>query len=99
VSEALPTEEALRSSAMKMARSIAAKSTLAVSGTKEVLLFQRDHGRVDDSLRYVASLNASILPDNEDVKSILRDARGRSGTSTQQRTQQRSRESTFSSKL
>lgn len=99
VSEALPTEEALRSSAMEMARSIAAKSTLAVSGTKEVLLFQRDHGRVDDSLRYVASLNASILPDNEDVKSILRDARGRSGTSTQRRTQQRSTESTFSSKL
>lgn len=77
VSEALPTEEALQSSALKMARSIAAKPTLAVRGTKEVLLFQRDHGRVEDSLRHVATLNASILPDNEDVQSIVRDVQER----------------------
>ncbi len=77
VTEALPTIDALRSAAMKMAMNIAAKSPIAVSGTKEVLLFQRDHGRVGDSLQYVATLNASILPDNEDVKSIIRDVRER----------------------
>lgn len=77
VSEVLPTEDDLLSFAMKMAASIGGKSRLAVTGTKEVLLYQRDHGRVEDSLRYVATLNASILPDNEDVQSIMRDMRRR----------------------
>ena len=73
VSEALPSEEALRESAMNMAVSIARKSPVAVAGTKEVLLYHRDHGRVHDSLAYVATLNSSLLPGNEDVEHIMRD--------------------------
>ena len=71
VSDVMPSEAALLDAAMVMARGIASKSPLAVAGTKEVLLYQRDHGRVEDSLRFVATLNASLLPDSEDVAIVL----------------------------
>lgn len=43
-----------------IARSIAAKSPLAVRGTKEVLNYSREHG-IEDGLRFVANWNASAL--------------------------------------
>jgi len=76
VSDALPTDERLLEAAMAMARGIAAKSPLAVAGTKEVLLYVREHGRVEDGLAYVATLNAGILPENEDVAMVMERVRG-----------------------
>jgi enoyl-CoA hydratase/carnithine racemase len=79
VSDALPTDERLLEAAMAMARGIAAKSPLAVAGTKEVLLYVREHGRVEDGLAYVATLNAGILPENEDVALVMERVRGGGG--------------------
>lgn len=43
-----------------IAREIAAKSPLAVRGTKEMVRYMRDH-RVDDGLEYIAIWNAAML--------------------------------------
>ena len=47
--------------AMALARTLAAKSPLAVRGTKRVLLRQRDNPSVRDGLHYVATHNAAML--------------------------------------
>jgi len=47
-----------------IARSIAAKSPLAVRGTKEMLLYTRDHS-VADSLKYMAAWNAALLQSDD----------------------------------
>jgi enoyl-CoA hydratase/carnithine racemase len=46
------------------AHSIAAKSPLAVRGTKEMLLYTRDHS-VSESLKYMAIWNAALLQSND----------------------------------
>ena len=43
-----------------IARTIAAKSPLAVRGSKEMLLYSRDH-TVRDALNYVATWNAGMF--------------------------------------
>ena len=43
-----------------LARSIARKSPLAVRGTKEMLLYSRDHS-VQDGLNHIATWNAGML--------------------------------------
>jgi enoyl-CoA hydratase len=45
---------------MQLARQIAAKSPLAVRGTKEMIRYARDHS-VEDGLNYIASWNAAML--------------------------------------
>jgi len=47
-----------------IARSIAAKSPLAIRGTKEMLLFTRDHS-VAESLNYMAIWNAALLQSDD----------------------------------
>ncbi len=49
---------------MKVAVHIASKSPLAIRGTKEMLLYSRDHS-VADSLNYMAAWNASMLISND----------------------------------
>jgi enoyl-CoA hydratase len=49
---------------MGIAREIAAKSPIAVTGTKEMLSYMRDH-RIDDGLEYVATWNAAMLQSND----------------------------------
>ncbi|MBK4988409.1 crotonase/enoyl-CoA hydratase family protein [Pseudomonas sp. S60] len=49
-----------------MARDIAAKSPIAVAGTKHLLSYMRDH-RVDDGLDYIATWNAAMLQ-SEDLR-------------------------------
>ncbi len=60
VNRAFPTREALEAEVGRVAAAIAAKSPLAVRGTKEVLNFSRDH-TVSEGLAYVATKNASLL--------------------------------------
>ena len=55
-----PDREALLAGVIEIARTIAARSPLAVRGTKEVILFGRDHS-VEDGLRYIANWNAGML--------------------------------------
>jgi enoyl-CoA hydratase len=43
-----------------IARAIASKSPLAVRGTKEMLLYSRDHS-VTDGLNYIATWNAGMM--------------------------------------
>jgi len=51
---------ALRAGVMQIAQAIAAKSPLAIRGTKEMLNYGRDHS-VADGLNYVATWNAAML--------------------------------------
>jgi enoyl-CoA hydratase/carnithine racemase len=50
----------LQAGVMEIATSIAAKSPLAIRGTKEMLNYARDHS-VADGLNYIASWNAGLL--------------------------------------
>ena len=52
--------DTLRAGVMEIAASIAAKSPLAIRGTKEMLNYARDHS-VADGLNYIASWNAGLL--------------------------------------
>ena len=45
---------------LKLAKSIAGKSPVAVQGTKELVNYSRDHG-VEEGLRYTAVWNAAML--------------------------------------
>lgn len=58
------TPEALFAGVEEIARTIAAKSPLAVRGSKAMLLYARDHS-VADSLEHVASWNAAMLPSQD----------------------------------
>lgn len=53
----------------QIAATIASKSPLAIRGTKEMLLYSRDHS-VADSLNYVATWNAGMLCSADVMKSI-----------------------------
>lgn len=48
----------------ELARQIAAKSPLAVRGSKQMLRYMRDH-RVDDGLEYIATWNAAMLQSHD----------------------------------
>ena len=52
--------EALMAGVMEIAVEIAAKSPLAIRGTKEMILYARDHS-VADGLNYIATWNAAML--------------------------------------
>lgn len=60
VSQVFDGHENLVAGVMKIAREIAARSPLAVAGTKEMLNYARDHSVVD-GLNYVATWNAAML--------------------------------------
>lgn len=55
-----PSAEAALAAALAMAKSIASKSPLAITGTKQVLNYCRDHS-VADGLEYIAVWNAGML--------------------------------------
>ncbi|MEH6566506.1 MAG: crotonase/enoyl-CoA hydratase family protein [Halopseudomonas sp.] len=57
---------ALLAGVMEVAQSIAAKSPVAIRGTKEMIRFSRDHS-VEDGLNYIATWNAAMLQ-SEDMK-------------------------------
>jgi len=71
VTSLFPTKKALLQGAEEAARALAAKSPLAVVGTKRMLLYQRDHS-VQDGLEEVALWNAGTLPGSKDLLEVLR---------------------------
>ncbi len=60
VNRVFPTHEELVAGVMQIAQAIAAKSPLAIRGTKEMLNYGRDHS-VADGLNYIATWNAAML--------------------------------------
>ncbi|PKK16768.1 enoyl CoA hydratase 1, peroxisomal [Columba livia] len=62
-------KEALLAGALEVAVAIAARSPVAVQGTKVNLLFSRDHS-VPEGLRYVATWNMAMLQTEDILKSV-----------------------------
>ncbi|WP_263265067.1 crotonase/enoyl-CoA hydratase family protein [Pseudomonas sp. RIT-PI-S] len=60
VNQVFPTSEALLEGVFDLAGQIACKSPIAVTGTKRMLSYMRDHS-VADGLEYVATWNAAML--------------------------------------
>lgn len=60
VNQSFKTKEQLMEQVLSIATTIAAKSPLCIRGTKEILLYTRDHS-VAESLNYMTAWNASML--------------------------------------
>jgi len=60
VNQVFATHETLVDGVMAIARSIAAKTPLAIAGSKEILNYARDHS-IEDGLNYIATWNAAML--------------------------------------
>ncbi|HYM30602.1 MAG TPA: crotonase/enoyl-CoA hydratase family protein [Candidatus Cybelea sp.] len=69
VNEVYSSQAAMLDAVMATAREIAAKSPLAVHGTKDVLLYTRDHS-VADGLNYIAVWNAGMLFSDDLVEQL-----------------------------
>lgn len=64
VNRVFADQDALLEGVMAIAADIAAKSPLAIRGTKQMIRYARDH-RVEDGLEYIATWNASMLQSND----------------------------------
>lgn len=64
VNRVFPDRETLYEAVHAIARDIAGKSPLAIRGTKEMLLYARDH-TVQDGLNHVATWNAGMLSETD----------------------------------
>lgn len=60
VNRVFDSPEALQAGVQQIAVAIAAKSPLSIRGTKEMILYARDHS-VADGLNYIATWNAAML--------------------------------------
>ena len=60
INRAFADHETLLEGVLGVAREIAAKSPIAIEGTKEMISYMRDH-RVDDGLEHVAIWNSAML--------------------------------------
>ena len=71
VSKTFPSTELLFQGALELAKSLAAKSPLALLGTKRMLLYQR--GRtVKEGLDAVMVWNAATLPGSDDINQVFK---------------------------
>ncbi|MFT5722825.1 MAG: enoyl-CoA hydratase [Motiliproteus sp.] len=75
INKVFETPEQLLSEVKELAAMIAAKSPLAIRGTKEMLLYSRDHS-VEDGLNYVATWNSALIHQAEMLKAATADASG-----------------------
>lgn len=69
VNTVYPDQQTLLQAVNELAHEIASKSPLAIRGTKEMLLYARDHS-VSDGLNYVATWNAGMLSTDDVGRSI-----------------------------
>jgi enoyl-CoA hydratase len=60
VNKVFPDAQSLLAGVTAIAHEIASKSPLAVRGSKEMILFSRDHS-VADGLNYIATWNAGMM--------------------------------------
>jgi enoyl-CoA hydratase len=73
VNRVFESREALREGVLEIAASIAAKSPLAIRGTKEMITYARDHS-VADGLNYIATWNAAMLMSNDLQEAMMANA-------------------------
>eukprot|EP00455_Lapot_gusevi_P026869 TRINITY_DN2835_c0_g1_i1.p1 TRINITY_DN2835_c0_g1~~TRINITY_DN2835_c0_g1_i1.p1 ORF type:complete len:299 (+),score=97.65 TRINITY_DN2835_c0_g1_i1:59-898(+) len=69
VSSVHKNKEAMMQAAFAMASQIAAKSPIAVVGTKHVLNYSRDHS-IEEGLRYVATWNMAMLQSKDLLEAV-----------------------------
>ncbi len=79
VNKAYPTVDALMTAVRQLAATIAAKSPLAIRGTKEMITYARDH-TTNDSLNYIATWNAAMLMSEDLTETIQAKMEKRSPT-------------------
>ncbi len=70
VNQVFDTREALGEGVRAIAATIAAKSPLSIRGSKEMILYARDH-TVADGLNYVATWNAAMLMSDDLQKAMM----------------------------
>ncbi|MCY7389154.1 MAG: crotonase/enoyl-CoA hydratase family protein [Burkholderiales bacterium] len=70
VNRVFASPEALLQGVMQIAADIAAKSPLAIRGTKEMIVYARDHS-VADSLNYIATWNAAMLMSSDMQEAMM----------------------------
>jgi enoyl-CoA hydratase len=75
VNRVFADREALLQGVMEIAQDIASKSPLAVRGSKEMILYARDHS-VADSLNYIATWNAGMLSQADLMGSVKAQLKG-----------------------
>lgn len=79
VNRVFADRETLLAGVMEIARDIAAKSPLAIRGSKEMIVYGRDHS-VSDGLNYIATWNAAMLSQQDLLGTIQAQAAGESVT-------------------
>lgn len=76
VNQVFPTHEDLVAGVLEIAGEIASKSPLAVWGTKEMLLYSRDHS-VADGLNHIATWQTGMFQPSDMAESFMAKAEGR----------------------
>jgi len=76
VNQVFPTHEELVAGVLEIASEIASKSPLAVWGTKEMLLYSRDHS-VADGLNHIATWQTGMFQPSDMAESFAARAEGR----------------------
>jgi enoyl-CoA hydratase len=75
VNRVFSDREALLEGVMAIAQEIAGKSPLAVRGSKEMIVYARDHS-VADSLNYIATWNAGMMSQTDLMDTMQAQAKG-----------------------
>ena len=70
VNRVFDNPETMLTGIMEIAAEIAAKSPLAIRGTKEMIVYARDHS-VADSLNYIATWNAAMLMSSDMQEAMM----------------------------
>ena len=70
VNRVFDNPETMLTGVMEIAAEIAAKSPLAIRGTKEMIVYARDHS-VADSLNYIATWNAAMLMSSDMQEAMM----------------------------
>jgi len=78
VNQCFPDQEAMLAYVMRIAQMIASKSPLCIRGTKEMLLYKRDHS-VENSLNYMSTWNAAMLMSNDLMEAFQANMEKRTG--------------------
>ena len=76
VNQVFPTHEELVNGVLDIACEIASKSPLAIWGTKEMLLYSRDHS-VADGLEHIATWQTGMFQPSDMIESFTAKAEGR----------------------
>ena len=76
VNKHFDSKETMMEEVMATARLIAAKSPISIRGTKEMIIFTRDH-TVTEGLNYIATWNAAMLQSNDLLETMTAKAEGR----------------------